>query len=390
MSGPLPVYLDFAATTPCDERVVEAMAPHFARDFGNPSNVFHAYGVKARAAVDEARARAGRLLGCLPQEIVWTSGATEANNLALRGVACAYARSHPGGPRHLVSAAHEHKSVLATCGELEREGWQVTYLRPSPSGVIEADMVEEALRDGTALVSVMAANNEIGTLNDVTGIGRLCRHRGVLFHCDATQHVGRLPLNVEGTCIDLLSFSAHKMYGPKGVGALFRNLDAAARIAPQLSGGGQENGLRSGTLNVPGIVGMGVACEIATERMEGDSVRQADLRDALEKWLEAAVPEAAVNGDRRRRLPNIASVTLPVEAAAELVTELSAVACSSGSACAGQMGSPSHVLRAIGVPRAQARNTLRLSLGRQTDEADIKRAVEDIVSTVGRLSGAGC
>lgn len=386
MSGTPAIYLDFAASAPCADRVVTAMLPYFAEEFGNPGNAFHRYGLRARLAVDEARDRAARLIGCLPQEIVWTSGATEANNLAIRGTASSCARARSRGPLHLVTAAHEHKSVLATCWDLERDGWDVSYLQPPPSGVISAAMVEEALRDETKLVSIMAANNEIGTLNEVAAIGELCRRREIPFHCDATQWVGKLPFDARAACVDLLSWSAHKMYGPKGVGALFVRFDAGRRLAPLLTGGGQEGGLRSGTLNVPGIVGLGVACHISGAGMESEAARVDTLRNRLETTLVGAIPGAAINGDPAKRLPNITSVTIPLETDRDLVTELREVACSSGAACSGPDDGPSHVLLSIGVPRTQARNTLRLSLGRPTDTTDVDRAAEDIVDTVRRLS----
>ncbi|MGN6588633.1 MAG: cysteine desulfurase family protein [Solirubrobacterales bacterium] len=385
MDEPNAIYLDYAASTPCDERVIAAMLPYFGEEFGNAGNAFHRYGLSARLAVDQARRQAADLIGCLPQEVIWTSGATEANNLAIRGIGSAAVADRGGGKSHMVTAGHEHKSVLASFRVAEDDGWDITFLSPPPSGLVAAAQVENALRGDTAFVSIMAANNEIGTMNEIAAIGSLCRARGIPFHCDATQLVGKHPLDVHAACIDLLSWSAHKMYGPKGVGALFICSDRKWRIKPQLTGGGQEEGMRAGTLNIPGITGFGLACEIARDEMEREAARVWTLRDRLERALVTTIDGATVNGSEVERVANISSITMPLEANHDLVTELNGVACSSGSACLDPSEGPSHVLRAIGLSGKQARNTLRLSLGRWTTAAEIDRAAERIVDTVYRL-----
>lgn len=381
-----PVYLDFAASSPCDPRVVEAMLPFFTQTFGNPANNVHAQGLSAHLAVEQARERAARLIGCLPGEVVWTSGATEANNLAIRGFGKASARRGTDRRRHLVTALHEHQSVLATCRELERDGWTASYLRPRPSGTVTAEMVEHALRPDTGLVCVMAANNELGTLNEVALIGELCRRRGIVFHCDATQWAGKLPLDVIAMQVDLLSWSGHKIYGPKGVGALFVRSDPPLRLAPITLGGGQERGLRAGTVNVPGVVGFGLACEICRQAMEHDALRLGGLRDRLEATLLNAVDGAVINGCDAPRVPHIASITFPLVTDHDLVQEISAVECSSGSACSRFDPNPSHVLRSIGIQARRARNTLRLSVGRPTTCDDVERAAHSIVDALELLT----
>jgi cysteine desulfurase len=382
------VYLDFAASTPCDPRVVDVMLPFFAQTFGNPGNCVHAQGLDAHVAVEQARERAARLIGCRPEEVIWTSGATEANNLAIRGFGKAGARRGAGHRRHLVTALHEHQSVLATCRELERDGWTASYLRPQPSGRITADMVEHALRPDTGLVCIMAANNELGTLNDVASIGELCRRRAIVFHCDATQWAGKLPLDVRAMQVDMLSWSGHKIYGPKGVGALFVRSDPPLRLAPVMSGGGQERGLRPGTVNVPGVVGFGVACEICRSAIEREATRLGTLRDRLEAALLDAVDGAVINGRDAPRVPHITSVTFPLDSDHDLVQTLSVVECSSGSACSRSDPNPSHVLRSIGIQGRRARSTLRLSVGRSTACEDVERATREIARVLEQLTAA--
>jgi cysteine desulfurase len=386
MSSSPGVYLDFAASTPCDPRVVDAMLPFFTETYGNPSNRVHAQGLHAHLAVEQARERAARLIGCLPGDVIWTSGATEANNLAIRGFAKASAKRGTDHRRHVVTALHEHQSVLATCRGLERDGWAVTYLRPQPSGTVTAAMVEHALRPDTSLVCVMAANNELGTLNEVASIGALCRRRGIVFHCDGTQWVGKLHLDVRAMQADMLSWSGHKIYGPKGVGALFVRSDPPLRLAPITSGGGHERGLRSGTVNVPGIVGFGVACEICRPAVEREAARLGGLRDRLEAILLNSIDGAVVNGRDAPRAPHITSITFPLDTDHDLVQELGTIECSSGSACSRSDPNPSHVLRSIGIHGRRARSTLRLSVGRPTSSEDVERASDDIARVLERLT----
>lgn len=382
----LPVYLDFAASTPCEPEVVEAMLPYFRERYGNAASLDHAHGLAAHQAVEVARNRAAALVSALPQEIVWTSGSTESNNLAIRGVARAYRLASARAGGHVVTSLAEHKSVLEPCRALRDEGFEVTAVLPGPDGVVTARMVEEALRPDTVLVSVMWANNELGTVNEVGAIGALCRERGIVFHTDATQWVGKMPVDVRSDPVDLLSWSSHKVYGPKGTGALYvRASSPMSRIVPLAVGGGHEQGLRPGSLNVPGIVGFGEACRIAGERMADDAPRVTRLRDTLEaRLLEAG---AVAQGRGAPRVPNIASVTFPLPGyRGDLVRELSHVACSSGSACNTLDRTPSHVLRALGLSPELARKTLRLSLGRPTTEADVDLAAEHILDVVRRLS----
>lgn len=376
------IYLDFAASTPCAPSVVDAMLPFFCDRFGNASSLAHSLGAEASDAVDRARAQAAALVGSSPHEIVWTSCATEANNLALQGVARAHARTSRN-KGHLITAMHEHKSVLATCRALSQDGFEVTFLPPDASGGVTVEMVEEALREETILVSIMAANNELGTVNDFRGIGSLCRRRGIAFHCDGTQWVGKMPLDLTSDPIDLLTWSGHKIYGPKGVGALFlRSGPPPIRLEPLLRGGGHERGLRSGSLNVPGIIGFGEACRICREEMAEEAPRLARLRDRLEDMLVSAIPGAVVHGQVSQRLPHISSVTFPIDPGRNLVQELTRIACSSGSACDSNDLSPSHVLRSIGLSPGAARNTLRLSLGRPTTEEEIDLAAEHLIEVV--------
>jgi len=316
------VYLDFAASSPCDPRVIDAMLPYFAAEFGNPSSRVYAHGLRAHVAVEDAREQAAQLIGCLPGDVVWTSGATEANNLAIRGFVKAAARRGSDANGQLLTALNEHPSVLMTMRDLERDGWATSYLRPSPSGVVTARLVEQALCSDTALVSIMAANNELGTLNEVAEIGDLCRRRGIVFHCDATQWVGKLPFDVHAMQVDLLSWSGHKIYGPKGVGALYVRPNPPLPLAPVATGGGQERGLRAGTPNVPAVVGFGLACELCCRLLDREAVRLTGLRDRLEALLTSAVDGVVVNGSGARRAPHISSLTFALDAECDLVEEL--------------------------------------------------------------------
>jgi cysteine desulfurase len=385
----IPVYLDFAASTPCEQEVLDAMLPYFREWYGNAASLDHAHGRTASQAVEAARNKAAALVSALSQEIVWTSGATESNNLAIRGLARARRLSDTGAGGHVVTSLTEHKSVLEPCRSLREEGFDVTAVRPGSDGVVTARIVEEALRSDTFLVSVMWANNEVGTINEVEAIGALCRERGIVFHSDATQWVGKMPVDLRTQPIDLLSWSSHKVYGPKGAGALYVRMSSPGNhIVPLAVGGGHEQGLRPGSLNVPGIVGFGEACRIAGERMVDDAIRIARLRDTLEARL-LEVAGAVVHGRSVPRVPNIASVTFPLPSFhGDLVRELSAIACSSGSACNTLDRSPSHVLRALGLSPELSRKTLRLSLGRPTTESHIDTAVEHVLSVVERTSRA--
>jgi cysteine desulfurase len=377
-----PVYMDNHATTRTDPRVVEVMLPFFTDRYGNPASP-HRFGRDSREAVEEARGRVAALLGARPREIIFTSGATESNNLALKGVAAAH--RHKGN--HLVTVVTEHKAVLDPCRRLEREGFRVTYLPVGRDGRVSAAQVAEALTDQTVLVSVMAANNEIGTLQPLADIGRLCKERGVLFHTDAAQAAGKVPLDVEALGIDLLSLSAHKMYGPKGVGALYvRGRGPRVLLEAQIDGGGHEHGLRSGTLPVPLLVGLGLACELCGQEMGAEAERLTGLREKLRQGLQGQLEEVTLNGHPTERLPGNLNLSFAfVDAMALLVGLERVVAVSSGSACTSAQPEPSHVLRAIGVTEELARGSLRFGLGRFTTAEDVEYVVAEVVRVVRHL-----
>ncbi len=376
-------YLDNLATTPMDPRVLKAMWPYFTTHFGNPSSRTHAFGWSAAAAVDRARAQVAELIGATPREIVLTSGATEANNLAIKGVA--EANQERGD--HLVTCVTEHRAVLDVFASLERRGFRVTRLPVDGAGSVDLERLEEALAEKPILLSLMAANNEIGTLAPLEEIGRLVSASGVIWHCDAAQAAGKVPVDVSELPVDLLSISAHKLYGPKGQGALFvRRRRPPLRLEPLVEGGGQERGLRSGTLNVPGIVGLGEACRLCAEEMSSDAVRMASLRDDLESRLLAHLPgQLRLNGSSRPRLPGALSVSFPGVHGTDLLLALRDLAVSSGSACTSGSGEPSHVLKAIGCDDATAAATLRFGLGRFNEAADIEYAARRTVLEVRRL-----
>ncbi len=375
----LPIYMDCHATTPVDGRVLDAMLPYFNADFGNAASRTHSFGWAAEAAVDRAREQVAALLGATPREIVFTSGATESNALALRGAAAMLR----GRGDHLVTTAIEHKAVLDTCRQLAGEGFRLTVVPVGPDGIVDAEAIAAAMEPATILVSVMAANNEIGTLQPLAAIGALCRAGGVLFHTDAAQAVGKIPLAVDALGIDMLSFSAHKLYGPKGVGALY--LRRRVRIEPQTQGGGQERGLRSGTLNVPGIVGLGAACAIALAEMAVEEPRLRALRDKLWSGIRTALPDVTVNGSMRERLPHNLNVSFAGVQGESLLMMMNDVAVSPGAACDSANAEPSHVARAIGVPDDLARSSLRFGLGRFTTEAEVDYAIQKVVQSVERL-----
>jgi cysteine desulfurase len=373
MAVKLPIYMDNAATTRTDPRAVEAMLPYFTEKFGNSASRNHKFGWEGEDGVDKAREQAAALIGASPKEIVWTSGSTESNNLAIKGAARMYAKAPEGSKNrgHIIAAAHEHKAVLDPCKRLQNEGFDVTFLQPPADGVITRAMVAEAMREDTILVSIMWANNEIGTINEVPEIGALCHERGVIFHTDATQWVGKMPTNVEKDNIDLMSWSGHKMYGPKGVGALYvRRRNPRVRLEAIQDGGGHERGMRSGTLNVTGIVGFGKACELAMHEMETERERLLNLRRKLERELSSRLEVVQVNGHAEGE---------------SLLMGIKDIACSSGSACTSASLEPSYVLKSLGVGDELAHSSLRLSLGRWSTEEEVDYAIEGIVKAVNHL-----
>lgn len=388
MSVSFPIYLDHAATTPCDPRVVEAMLPYFTRTFGNPGSRNHRFGWEAEAGVDAAREQVAALLHADPKEIVFTSGATESNNLAIRGAALMYERAPAGstGRGHIVTSAIEHKAVLDPCKRLQKEGFDVTFLEPPRDGVITRDMVAAALRPDTILVSLMWANNEIGVINEVPAIGALCHEKGIIFHTDATQWAGKMPTDVEQDNIDLLSMSGHKIYGPKGVGALYvRRRRPRVRLVPLVDGGGQERGFRSGTLNVTGIVGLGKACELRRQEMDADALRLSRLRKKLEDGITSQLDTTQVNGHRDKRLPHITNISFGFVEGESLMMAVKEIACSSGSACTSASLEPSYVLKGLGVGDDLAHSSLRLSLGKDTTEEQVDYSIGAIVKAVRKL-----
>lgn len=376
------VYLDNAATTPVDPRVMDAMVECLSAtgDYANASATNHAPGRRARARVEQARAEVAALVGTSPDQIVWTSGATESDNLAVLGAA----RFNRTRGKHLVTSRTEHPAVLDACRQLEREGFEVTYLRPGPGGIVEPGQVEEALRSDTLLVSLMHVNNEIGVVQDVAAVGAICRQRGVLFHVDAAQGAGKLPIDVQAFGIDLLSLTAHKLHGPKGVGALCMRREPRIGLVPLQFGGGQERGLRSGTLPTHQIVGMGVAYRIAAAEMSVDAARIAGLRDQLWQSLRG-LPGIELNGDPERRVAGILNVSIDGVEGESLLAALPDLAVSSGSACASMTAEPSYVLRSLGRSDRLAQSSLRLSLGRFTTRAEVEAAAARILAEVQRL-----
>ncbi|WP_241290529.1 IscS subfamily cysteine desulfurase [Burkholderia stabilis] len=375
-----PIYMDYSATTPVDPRVVDKMVPFLHEQFGNPASRSHAYGWEAEQAVEEARAHVAALLGADPREIVWTSGATEGNNLAIKGAAHFY----QGKGKHLVTVKTEHKAVLDTCRELERQGFDVTYLDVREDGLLDLDAVQQALRADTILVSVMLANNETGVIQPVAEIGALCRARGIVFHCDAVQAAGKIPVDVNALNVDLLTVTAHKVYGPKGIGALYVRRKPRVRIEAQMHGGGHERGMRSGTLPTHQIVGMGEAFRLAKEEMEEESRRVGALRDRLLAGL-STLDEVYVNGDLTRRIPHNLNVSFNFVEGESLIMGIKGVAVSSGSACTSASLEPSYVLRALGRSDELAHSSIRFTLGRFTTEAEVDSVIAQVRDTVGKL-----
>lgn len=385
----LPIYLDHAATTPTDTRVVEAMLPYFTKIYGNPGSRNHSFGWEAEEGVDLARDQVAALIGADPKEIIFTSGASESNNLAIRGAALMYEKNPAGSSLsrgHIITGAIEHKAVLDPCKRLEKEGFEVTFLEPPADGIFTAEMVKAALRPNTILVTLMWANNEIGTINEIPQIGKLCHENGIIFHTDGTQWVGKMPTDVEKDNIDLMSFSGHKIYGPKGIGGLFvRRRKPRVRLVPLTDGGGQERGFRSGTLNVTGIVGLGKACEIAKAQMSDDAARLGALRKRLEDGITSQLDHCQINGNRDKRLPHITNISFGFVEGESLMMAVKELACSSGSACTSASLEPSYVLKNLGVGDELAHSSLRLSLGRQTTQEQVDYAIAAIVKAVRKL-----
>ena len=378
----LPIYLDYSATTPVDPRVAQKMCDCLLMEgnFGNPASRSHVFGWKAEEAVENARRQVAELVNADPREIVWTSGATESDNLAIKGVAHFYASKG----KHLITSKIEHKAVLDTCRQLEREGFEVTYLEPGEDGIITPAMVEAALRDDTVLVSLMHVNNEVGTINDIAAIGELTRSRGVLFHVDAAQSTGKVEIDLDKLKVDLMSFSAHKTYGPKGVGALYVRRKPRVRLEAQMHGGGHERGMRSGTLATHQLVGMGEAFRIAKEEMDEESARIKALRDRLWAGL-STMEEVHINGDMTQRVPHNLNVSFNFVEGESLMMAIKDVAVSSGSACTSASLEPSYVLRALGRSDELAHSSIRFSVGRFTTEAEIDAVVKLLQEKIGKL-----
>ncbi|MFO0847740.1 MAG: IscS subfamily cysteine desulfurase [Gemmataceae bacterium] len=382
MAVKIPIYLDNNATTRTDPRVVEAMLPYFTEKYGNAASRSHPFGWEAEAAVDDARDQIGDLIGASGKEVIFTSGATEATNLALKGVAAMYKKKG----NHFVTQVTEHKATLDTCKRLERDGCQVTYLPVDQYGRVSADQVREALTEKTILVSVMAANNEIGTLQPIAEIGKVCKERGVLFHTDAVQAAGKVPLDVQAMGVDLMSLSAHKMYGPKGIGALYvRKKDPRVRLEPQIDGGGHERGMRSGTLPVPLIVGFGAAAELALREMPEETKRTFALRERLRSRIMDRLPESYLNGHPTERLPGNANISFAYVEGEGLMMGIKDVAVSSGSACTSASLEPSYVLRALGVGDELAHSSIRFGVGRFNTLEEIDYVADLVVREVSRL-----
>jgi cysteine desulfurase len=377
----VPIYMDHHSTTPVDPRVLEAMLPFFTETFGNAASRSHSFGWKAEEAVEHAREEVARLIGATAREIVWTSGATESDNLAVKGVA----RFHATRGRHLVTTAIEHKAVLDSMAAMAREGFEVTILPVSGEGIVDPEAVRAALRPDTVLVSVMHANNDVGTVQPVEEIGRITREKGVLFHTDAVQSLGRIPFDVESANADLVSLSAHKMYGPKGVGALYVRRRPRARLVAQIDGGGHERGYRSGTLNVPGIVGFGKAAALAREEMPVEAPRILALRERLQRAILSGLDRVVVNGSLSRRLPGNLNVSFEHVEGEALLIAMKDVAVSSGSACTSASLEPSYVLRAMGVRDDLAHASIRFGLGRFNTEEEVDHAARVVIEKARKL-----
>ena len=375
-----PIYLDYSATTPVDPRVADKMIPYLTAQFGNPASRSHAFGWDAEAAVENARVEVANLLGCDPKEIIWTSGATESNNLAIKGAAHFY----QGKGKHLITVKTEHKAVLDTCRELEREGFEVTYLGVQENGLIDMDELKAAIRPDTLLVSVMYVNNEIGVIQDIPAIGEMCREKGVLFHVDAAQATGKVDIDLTTLKVDLMSLSAHKTYGPKGIGALYVRRKPRVRLEAQMHGGGHERGFRSGTLATHQIVGMGEAYRIAREEMHTENERIRMLRDRLWNGIKD-MEEVYINGDIEQRVPHNLNVSFNFVEGESLIMAIKDLAVSSGSACTSASLEPSYVLRALGRNDEMAHSSIRFTIGRFTTEEEVDYAVQLLKQKIGKL-----
>ncbi|HUK23037.1 MAG TPA: IscS subfamily cysteine desulfurase [Terriglobales bacterium] len=378
----LPIYMDNHATTPMDPRVLEEMLPYFMEKFGNAASRNHAFGWAAEEGVEQARAQIAKLIGATAKEIIFTSGATESDNLAIKGAAEMYKEKG----NHIITAVTEHKAVLDTCKRLEKYGYRVTYLPVQKDGLIDLDDLKRAMDDKTILVTIMAANNEIGVLQPIAEIGKLCHERGVIFHTDATQAVGKVPIDVSKQNLDLASISAHKMYGPKGVGALYvRRKNPRVQLSALIDGGGHERGMRSGTLNVPGIVGLGKACALCQEEMPTESCRLAGLRNRLRDSIMSRLDETYINGSMEHRLPGNINISFAYVEGESLLMGINDVAVSSGSACTSATLEPSYVLKALGAGDDLAHSSIRFGLGRFNTEAEVDYVADRVVETVSKL-----
>jgi cysteine desulfurase len=378
----LPIYMDNHATTPMDPRVLEAMLPYFNQIFGNAASRNHQFGWEAESAVDKAREQIAKLINCTPKEIIFTSGATESNNLAIKGIAEMYREKG----NHIITQVTEHKAVLDTCKKLERQGYEVTYLPVETDGLVSVEKLAAAITPKTILVTIMFANNEIGVIQPIAEIGKLCHEKGILFHTDAVQAVGKIPVDVQAMNIDVLSLTAHKIYGPKGVGALYvRRRNPRVQITEQINGGGHERGMRSGTLNVPGIVGLGKACEIAGEEMAAETARLKELRDYLEKKFEDALDYIHVNGNMEHHLPGNLNMSFVHVEGESLLMGINDIAVSSGSACTSATLEPSYVLKALGLGDDVAHSSIRFGLGRFNTKAEVDYVSDKVISVVKHL-----
>ena len=381
MAPKLPIYMDNHATTPVDPRVLDAMLPYFREEFGNAASRSHVFGWNAERAVEQAREQVAAVIGASGREIVWTSGATESDNLAIKGAADFYRDRG----NHIITAVTEHKAVLDTCKRLEKSGFEVTYLPVERDGRVNPQAVADALTDRTIVVSIMLANNEVGTINPVAEIGQVVKARGAIFHIDAVQGVGKIPFDVATSHADLVSLSAHKMYGPKGVGALYVRRKPRVRITPIIDGGGHERGMRSGTLNVPGIVGFGKAAEISAAEMAEEGKRLLALRERLRLGIEARVTNTVLNGSLEHRLPGSLNMSFAYVEGEALMMALKDVAVSSGSACTSASLEPSYVLRAVGVPVEMAHTSIRFGLGRFNTEEEVDYVIDLVAQKVKKL-----
>jgi cysteine desulfurase len=377
----LPIYLDYQATTPVDKRVLDEMIPYFTEKFGNAHSRSHSYGWIAEEAVEKSRKQIADLIGASEKEIVFTSGATESNNLAIKGVA----RFYKGQKNHIITLVTEHKCVLDACRHLEQEGFKVTYLPVQTNGLIDLNKLKEAITDNTILVSIMAINNEIGVIQPLAEIGKLCRENGVFFHCDAAQAFGKIPLDVNELNIDLLSISAHKAYGPKGIGALYARRKPRIRLEPLINGGGQERGMRSGTLPTPLIVGFGKAAEIAKNELQQEFIRIKNLSDKFYNAIMAKVPDVYLNGDKEHRYPGNLNLSFAYIEGESMIMAIRELAVSSGSACTSASLEPSYVLRALGVEEELAHTSIRFGIGRFTTEQEIDLAIEVVTRNINKL-----